>query len=281
MAAYTIWSSITCQFENFDIFSLSTHYFLLKDMLHRDDRQYFNCLLTRERVQMTTKFGMNVQQVRKLRFNRTKVLPAETLNVTHNDIVSCLPLIKQKCSNASLVVNKYIRMTMEMASEILRERSKTERIKIIHLYRDPRAVLDSQLRKNNLNVSHFPNFEKSASSMCKTMLEDFHIAVKLKLQYPNTIHTIRYETLQHSPLNVTRDLFNFLELPYLKSDELFVKRKQKTSTKKPIWRKHIPAKHLQVIDKYCHQLYSLFGYIPLNKISDVRNPNINDHVIFR
>lgn len=276
--ADTVWNLLTCQHENLDIYTLSTHYFKLSAPLHRDDWQYYDCLVYREMVRMTTQFGVFQTHVVEMRKNRTKLNPSETLNVTHEDILHCLPLLKQKCSNASIIVNKYIRMTIQMASEILRERSYTERIKIIHLYRDPRAIMMSQVRRNDHNVSYFSSFIRQTETLCKEMLDDYDTAAELKKKYPDTLHTIRYETMQHNPVEVIKDMFEFLGLPFLESDKEFVTRELEPSPDTATWRQDVTQEHLEVIDQHCYKLYPLFRYIPLSNLEEVRNPNNDDHL---
>ena len=278
--AETVWKFLTCHHEQLDVFTLSTHYFNLSDSLHKDDRGYFKCLLERELISMTTKYGLFRAEAEKIVKDRTRSLPAETMNVTHDDIETCLQTsdLHSNCVNASVIINKYIRMTMEMTTRILENKFQTENIKIVHLYRDPRAILDSQVRRNNLNVTHFPKFVRRAESMCKTMVEDYHLAENLKETYPETIYTLRYETLQDNPVETIKDMFRFLGLNFGNSDEEFINKNGEPSSKFPTWRNHISKDHLEVVDKYCSDLYQFFNYVPLMTIEEARNVNNKDHL---
>lgn len=271
---------MTCQHEGLDIYTLSTHYFNLSDSLHKDDRGYYQCLLDREMVTMTTRYGLSIDAARQMVKDRTRKRPSETMNVTTEDIRFCLRNsdLRVNCQNATVVMNKYIRMTMNMAQQILRQRSETEDIKIIHLYRDPRAVLDSQVRRNNLNVTHFPNFVKRAKSMCNIMLEDYVLAETLKEEYPGRIYTLRYETMLNRPIETIRKLFEFLGLQFLSTDEKFILEEGEDSSRFPKWREHISQQHLEVVNMFCSKLYPLFHYVPMTNIKEVRNDRNQDHL---
>lgn len=170
-------------------------------------------------------------------------------------------------------------MTMKMAEDILEDKNDAN-IKIINLYRDPRAMMDSQLRKNDVNVRHFPTFVNRTQFMCNSMLRDQGIAERLKNIYPDKIHTVRYETLIDRPEETVRRMFNFLGIPFLVGDLEFVRRSSVSNSSMPAWRRHISQEHLQVVDRHCHKLYDIFGYIPLHKIVQVKRPVYKDHFDF-
>lgn len=200
-----------------------------------------------------------------------------TFNVPRDAVLSCLPLLQQKCVRANLVVNKYIRLKMTMIEEILKQ-NKDLKVKIIHLFRDPRAMLDSQLRKNDVNVKVFPTFVNRTQYMCSTMLRDHQLALQLKHLYPDTIFTLRYETLVDRPISTAKRMFKFLGLQFSDADQEFLRNKSSLSVRFPVWRRHIDEQHLQVVDRYCSKLYQMFGYIPLKSITDVQNISYPDHI---
>lgn len=168
-------------------------------------------------------------------------------------------------------------MSMKMVEDILQRESRQE-VKVIHLFRDPRAMMDSQVRKNDVNVQHFPTFVNRTQYMCQKMLSDFEVAEQLKLSYPDKIFTIRYETLVDTSTETVRKLFSFLGIPFLENDDSFVRMTSIRNRRFPTWRRHISQGRLEVINTYCHQLYEKFGYIPLDNIKDVQNVYLPDHL---
>ena len=266
-AADTIWNLLTCQHENLDIHTLSTHYFNLTSPIQKDDANYFKCLQIQENAYFLSRFNKSRSDFQRL---------PETLHVSRTGLLNCLAALKSKCKQSSTVINKYIRMSMPMAEKIF-HRSAGQEVKVIHLFRDPRAMLDSQLRKNDVNVQHFPTFINRTRQMCQNMLDDLNYAETLKQTYPGRIITVRYETLVDYPIQSVKSILSFLGLPYLESDENYVLRTRISNRTFPRWRLHIPQSHLEVVDKYCRLLYDRFGYIPLKHVQDVHNIQISAH----
>ena len=57
-------------------------------------------------------------------------------------------------------------------------------IKIIHLTRDPCAMLDSQVRKNDMRAREFDRFVYTTANMCSKMWRDLQLCHVLKNAYP-------------------------------------------------------------------------------------------------
>ena len=149
-------------------------------------------------------------------------------------------------------------------------------IKIIHLTRDPRAMLDSQVRKNDNNARYFGSFVKTSTDMCARMKRDLDLLKPLKETYPESFHSLQYENFANSPIEESEKLLNFLgfelTIPlksYLESKTITAKTN--SSERSTVWRNHISAQHLNVIDLKCDKVYSELGYIKYPSISDIRN----------
>ena len=56
-------------------------------------------------------------------------------------------------------------------------------IKIIHLTRDPCAMLDSQVRRNDMRAREFNRFVYTTANMCRKMWRDLQLFHVLKNAY--------------------------------------------------------------------------------------------------
>jgi hypothetical protein len=203
------------------------------------------------------------------------------LSVKIETINSCLPQLINKCRNATVRLAKYIRMTMEIVENII---PNFQNLRVIHLLRDPRAMMDSQLRKNDMNVKSLPSFVKRTRYMCARMKNDLDISERLRKSYQSQIYTLRYEDLADNPLNIGQRLFRFIGVPFSSNDKRFItstslKPVKDSKYRAGIWRNHITQKHLQIVDRHCHHLYKRLGYRHFTSIADVRNLAIPDHFL--
>lgn len=195
-------------------------------------------------------------------------------------IEKCLPLLTYKCREANLRLAKFIRMSMEMAGKLLKSNRD---IRVIHLLRDPRAMMDSQLRKNDMNVNVFQTFKWRTRYMCSRMQKDLSFSAQLKIQYPDRIFTLRYEDLVDDPLKTGQRIFDFIEIPFSSNDKQFIlstsiDTKLNATYRANIWRDHISQRHLDVVNTYCKNLYKKLGYVSFNSVDSVRNLHLQDHL---
>ncbi|XP_045202965.2 uncharacterized protein LOC123556378 [Mercenaria mercenaria] len=321
VGAEAVYNTVTCNHQNLDIATLSTSYLGVEASDNRDIKDYFRCqgirpftrtASTRDRRKYRpnvnevghSQTGRNMSKLNHVNFpnerrpvfinrqhwskrqadiiNRARNLRlSQTLQnpVVEKNIQSCLPRLIDRCRNATTRLTKYIRMTMEMVEGLL---DKVGNLRVIHLLRDPRAMMDSQLRKNDMNVKSFPVFQRRTRYMCTRMNMDLDIAEKLKKSYPGQIFTLRYEDLVDDPLKTSQKLFNFIDIPFTSADKKFITSTSIETVKDSkyrasVWRSHITSEHLNVVNRYCYKLYNTLGYISFEHISDVRDLKLPDH----
>ena len=248
---------ITCRHDIMDVSTLSRFYFSLTSSVMRDTSLYYRCIQANEH---------------KMHRESSRVDPAEPLLV-RPVIAKCLPLLTKKCENSTIRIIKFIRMRMAVAENLL---NAFPDIKIIYLTRDPRAMMDSQVRKNDMGARRFDHFVYNTNDMCGKMWGDLQLFHALKNTYPNSIYPIQYEHFIQSPLKVTEKMFGFLELNFTDSIKNYVASKtvltQSESEKHiSVWRKHISIENLNVVDVNCEKVYKELGYIKLSSILDIRN----------
>ena len=264
MATDAISKMITCRHGSLDISTLSRFYFSLKNPVMRDTAAYFSCIHVNSHHR--TKHLKNLH-VMPSRFS------APSLSFYIPIIKRCLPFLTKKCENATVRIIKFIRMRMEVVENLLK---KFPEIKIIYLTRDPRAMLDSQVRKNDMDSKKFDYFVQNTISMCGKMQRDLKLLPVLNETFPNSIYPVQYEKFVQSPLKETESLFEFLGLNFTDAVKDYVASKTilsepSSAERAQIWRSHISVQHLNVIDANCAMIYQELGYIKLSSILDIRN----------
>lgn len=166
---------------------------------------------------------------------------------------------------------KTIRLTMTRALEAMR---KDPKMRVVHLVRDPRAVL---LSRHRLGYANFSNLQLEASLQCQRFWEDLDNAPApgdpLKARYM----LVRYEDIAAVPLNHTYHLYRFMGLQ--PSPEVVEKIRSMMATAKktkrcptcpstPLnstevaqaWRQTLTFDQVRIISKECADVLRRLGY---------------------
>ena len=159
--------------------------------------------------------------------NNTSVTPSEMsialqkyhTCVSHQKSVfdKCIPVLSDECINSKIRAAKVIRLPMENVLHLL---EKDPSIRIIHLLRDPRAVVHSRYDVNLISF-HVRKESKlkddqlvsEATILCDRMSKDIQIRLQLEKRYPTNFKEIRYEDISQNPLEIAEDISKFLGLP--------------------------------------------------------------------
>lgn len=151
--------------------------------------------------------------------------------------------------------------------------------KIIHLVRDPRAVVESLKSLKFFRRPHDPIRELSwfVKAICHQMEYDVKIGNLMRTSFPDGYKLIRFEDLAQNPLLVANELFKFAGLEMLDTikEWLHVKTKSQNGdggaystsrdSKKVIsnWRTKMSAENLKIVEKYCGSVMRQLEYINL------------------
>lgn len=197
---------------------------------------------------------------------------------THSKI-RCPETYLNQCSTALSKVSKIPRISVGLASKLLPE---FRNLKIIHLLRDPRAVMNSRYK---LGWTPVPG---GAVSLCKKMKKDYQESVKLRRLFPGRIHTVFYEDLAQTFEEAVKEIYSFIGYQLNANEQIRLStmtssskngnagsthRRNSTLTARA-WRHSINANVLRETNKACSDLYQLFGYPQLGSETEVRNTSI-------
>ncbi|KAL4240877.1 hypothetical protein ACF0H5_001662 [Mactra antiquata] len=194
------------------------------------------------------------------------------------NIDGCLKNVTQKCKDSPLRVIKFIRLRMRYILDLL---PLYPNMKVIHLVRDPRGILNSRI-----NVDHMSNF--SVHILCDEMKEDLKYTKKLLKSYPGRIKILHYENLAEQPIKVAAKIANFSGISFTKSMQYFIRsrtsseyndgrfetqRKNSTFTANK-WRFQLQSGRARYIYNTCKSSNGILGYLPLNSTMKQRDLKI-------
>ena len=121
------------------------------------------------------------------------------------------------CSRESSVVIKTIRMTGEHVKEFLRNMDITNtdtELKIIHLVRDPRAILASMYRQPKAWVPYLKT--GNGTILCENMIRnkiDFEEMIKEGMLTPTNFAEVNYDLWMENTWGTIVQIYQFLEIP--------------------------------------------------------------------
>ncbi|KAH3835142.1 hypothetical protein DPMN_108486 [Dreissena polymorpha] len=205
--------------------------------------------------------------------NSTNTITKLRLN---DNLRKCLLPYTASCRNSSAVVMKFIRLRMRHAIRLLTDFPK---LKIVHLIRDPRGIIDSQQRTG---------FSKNGAAIaeeCHAIASDLVFTKYLMENKPSAIKLIQYEDIAEEPLNMLRELRQFTGLKFRADIEQFIINKtsaakdsgaystdRKSSTKTAYkWRTHLNFQLAVDIDRACVVSNSVLGYLPFHSNENLKN----------
>jgi hypothetical protein len=147
-------------------------------------------------------------------------------------------------------------------------------LKIIHLVRDPRAIINSRahidLTQHNTNWTK-ADFKANARALCTQILENLKEGVGGE-SFKGMYHVIRYEDIVTQPERATRQLYEFASLPW--SDRVAQWLRKNTGNKHESnafsttknanvslnhWRTH-DLNTIRIIERECSIIMALLGY---------------------
>ena len=170
----------------------------------------------------------------------------------------CLPYLLHECKTRPIKVSKIIRGNMSSMIDILQDFPK---LKIIHLIRDPRAIIMS---RQNWFPRQVPlNFSREARLVCTKMAEDIRRRQEIEKRYPGLTMEVVYENIATNPTENIVAMYEFAGIDM--TDSTTARLKQITSKSRKIsekWQTQISVERKRLIDAECHDLYRITPYDP-------------------
>ncbi|XP_076112998.1 carbohydrate sulfotransferase 1-like isoform X2 [Mytilus galloprovincialis] len=228
-------------------------------------------------------------------YNACKLFESNMLP-ENETIYSCVNMLKQVCLQANHVVLKVIRLPVDQLEPLMQEFPS---MKIVHLIRDPRATVLSQMKFGVITVK---SFVTNVIDFCSRIYRDLVTIDILSKKYPERVSTFFYEDLAKDPLKMSKQLYKFTGISYTPEVEKYVFNitmagksvncgnlctiKSNSSKAAEAWRSKLNMPKARIIDRSCRPVYQRLGFreikseemlkdheIPLR----VERENLNDY----
>jgi hypothetical protein len=191
--------------------------------------------------------------------------------IAPSTVMSCLPLLGTECGKSRYRVVKTIRMAVQEFTTIM---DAHPNLKIIHLIRDPRAMISS--RNKILPMSNLTIF---SNTHCRRVMTDMAAASGILRKFPNATMRLLYEDMASRPVDVTTSIYSFLGLTIrprvivyvvnitssgLPDNGVFNTVRRNSSKHIDSWKGRMDDASVHVIDSNCIDLYTAVGYTTIN-----------------
>lgn len=187
------------------------------------------------------------------------------------------------CTLAKYRVTKMLRISAEFIENFLQINPQ---LKIVYLYRDPRAIITSRLK------THTRPIRELVTAVCKKMDIDSSTVIQMASKYPQNVILVSAESIAKYPVNISRQMFEFLDLKFTKSDENQVnslsnwdskRKKLREGNFNPYknngfvssmkWRTVLSQETKDIVDRLCQSVYQRLGYLNMSSTEYFRNIN--------
>ena len=179
-------------------------------------------------------------------------------------IEECIPKLSKSCSESPVRAMKTVRATMDEVEPLLKA---DPNFRLVHLYRDPRAVYRSR-RHQSWTWSAFENSEqpmwKTASVYCQTALYDYKKRKELELKYPGKIKTIIYDQFMSDPEKAKKEIYDFIGMTLPPDSESEKKKEVKRAinplqNRKQAWENDLKPDLVRDIELTCQEFADVVG----------------------
>ena len=188
----------------------------------------------------------------------------ECREIPKNAFQTCLKEVEPACRSAKHRAIKLLRMTLDNLGLLL---LSNRHLKVIHLYRDPRGILNSHLHTSwyPINLDNTTALLDDVKTICGRMLRDIHAGEKLLRKFPDRIRLLKYEQLD-SPNQLAKDIYNFLEIDYKPSSrqQKFIEKLSKSTEIRGFhpysYRTALTWEVVEMVDRECVEVLEQLGY---------------------
>lgn len=203
-------------------------------------------------------------------------------NVSH-----CVQHLTDLCRSSSVVIIKVLRIDMELARVL---KTYLNNLSIIHLVRDPRAIMNSRAKGHFL--SNDP-LSSQSMALCSVMYKNI-----MNVQRYDSCFTLQFEHLAKEPELVVRRLYSYCGLNFTMETSRWLKLHTNASQRDlfqlPVnikdrkitflknsmhvsqdWRRRMSLKDIGIIQNSCHEVLRVLGSRVFAGESELRNVSIS------
>ena len=213
----------------------------------------------------------------KCHFSGARWLPYKRCLRTGGTKERCLKrMADTACTNSDYKVTKTLRLSLHHTETLLQT---IPNLKVVHLFRDPRAVLHSHsnTKWSRTKENNVKSLQKGAQSVCDRIVKDVEYGKILLQKYPKRFTIIQYEDFEQ-PLQTIKALYEFLGMTFDRTILQYVDSSNGTekSGNHPFqYRNSMTWKNIQVINRYCTNAFDLLGYRTFTSEKELKDMSIS------
>lgn len=118
----------------------------------------------------------------------------------------CTRLLRKECLKSKFRIVKTIRTRLIWLTDLL---SEFQNLKVIHLVRDPRAIINSQIKYGECADKH-GGVQGCTHNLCTNIEDDVTAFDLLDSLHPDRLQRISFEDLASKPVEVTKHIYKFI-----------------------------------------------------------------------
>lgn len=187
--------------------------------------------------------------------------------------MSCLREAEDTCRSAKHRVIKLLRMTLDNLVPVLQT---NRRLKIIHLLRDPRGILNSHLDDGSVftNNQRYRHIRARIQVLCERLQWDIKAGQELMKMFSDRFKIIHYESFGNLT-GVASDLYKFLGMSHTSEQQTmleFLAKPTKTRGFHPFnYRTRLPWDIVNMFETECSEVLDQLGYARYESEIHLRN----------
>ncbi|XP_053392797.1 carbohydrate sulfotransferase 1-like [Mercenaria mercenaria] len=186
------------------------------------------------------KLGYKTQLLLKCLENASEI-------VYHANKMPCTDYLRKLCLESRHRVLKTIRTPLSWFHGLMGE---FPNMKIIHLVRDPRAILTSQRRFGECARGKHGGLAGCTKFVCSSLEDDLTTFEMFSKLFPNRIFRLKYEDVALKPIAKTKELYHFLNLKYTDATEKYVENITMSGNNKSFVLDTVVPNSIDMIDKW-------------------------------
>ena len=163
----------------------------------------------------------------------------------------CMGTMTRQCRHSHVRSTKTVRLTMDGVQHLL-ARDKT--IKVIHLIRDPRAVVLS--REQNPTFHGLSGNE--ANIYCESVVNDVIERRQLEAKYPNNFLQVIYDDVISHPIRMAEAIYSHIQVDL--PDDVVQWLQTSVLDRRDGWRDVLTSTQIQNINAHCKRFFEEIKY---------------------
>ncbi|XP_045172848.2 carbohydrate sulfotransferase 1-like isoform X2 [Mercenaria mercenaria] len=212
--------------------------------------------------------------------------PYQACRAQGQTVSTCLKKMEAICKTAKHRTTKIVRLTVDNLEYVL---ENLPNVKVVHLMRDPRAIINSRITTNWYNLQESPHdnhqrIRSDAKDLCLRMKYDLKVGTVLKQKFPGRFAFVMFEDLQTDMKSKTGILYSYFgidkstvesklaNMTGILQNEHLVNRTWGDYTN--WWRHQLSFGAIKAIDSVCKNVSDTLGYTIFSSESQLKDVSL-------